>query len=247
MSCNMDITSFPFDVQRCEFTVGSQFYDASDAELIPRYNADTGNWSAVSLESYVQNHEWALKNVTVVAECTMYSCCPSCFPTLTYILEMHRWSWVYVCGIIIPLITTTYVAILGGLLHPFSGERVSLAVTMMLTGAAIYLVAADTMPKIGTPTFISRLYLACLAHNFVALAESIIVVSLHNIVAADQVSEQKLVHTFYESTGGKELMDEVDLKVALHILGLREADLDSAVGSAVVPCLFFQPMQQCAA
>ena len=76
------------------------------------------------------------------------------------------------------------------------------------------------MPKIGTPTFISRLYLACLAHNFVALAESIIVVSLHNIVAADQVSEQKLVHTFYESTGGKELMDEVDLKVALHILGL---------------------------
>ena len=68
-----------------------------------------------------------------------------------------------------------------------------------------------------------------MAHNFVALAESIIVVSLHNIVAADQVSEQNLVHTFNERTGGKELMDQVDLKVALHILGLREADLDSAV------------------
>ena len=164
MSCNMDISAFPFDHQKCQFTVGSQFYDSSDCELVPRYLGNN-SWSAVSLENYVSNLEWRLKNISVVSKCTQYSCCPACFPTLTFIFEMHRWSWVYVCGIIVPLITITYVNILGGLLHPFSGERVSLSVTMMLTGAAIYLVAADSMPKIGTLTFISRLYLSSLRYT----------------------------------------------------------------------------------
>lgn len=44
-------------------------------------------------------------------------------------------------------------------------------VTMMLTGAArpFYLVASDSMPKIGTVTLISRLYLSSFIHNFIAL------------------------------------------------------------------------------
>ena len=52
---------------------------------------------------------------------------------------------------------------------------------MMLTGAAIYLVVTDTMPKIGSVTLISRLYLSTLIHNFIALLVTIFVVSLHNI------------------------------------------------------------------
>lgn len=132
------------------------------------------------------------------------------------------------CGIIIPLVVITYVNILGGLLHPFSGERVSLAVTMMLTGAAIYLVASDSMPKIGTVTLISRLYLSSLIHNFIALIVTVFVVSLHNISEADPVNEYKLHSVFSEATDGNGLMDDTALQIALHMLGLRGKKLGEA-------------------
>ena len=135
---------------------------------------------------------------------------------------------IYVCGIVIPLLVITYINILGGLLHPHSGERVSLAVTMMLTGAAIYLVVTDTMPKIGSVTLISRLYLSSLIHNFIALVVTIFVVSLHNIATPDPVSDHKLAHTFFSSTDGEDRMDETSLKIALHSLGMRDAELLSA-------------------
>ena len=101
---------------------------------------------------------------------------------------------VYVCSIIVPLICITYVNVLGGILHPSSGERVSLSVTMLLTGAAVFHVAIDSMPKIGNATFISRLYLTSLIHNLVALMETFIVVSLHHICDYDYGSYESEDH-----------------------------------------------------
>lgn len=98
----------------------------------------------------------------------------------------------------------------------------------MLTGAAIYLVASDSMPKIGTVTLISRLYLSSLIHNFIALFITIFVVSLHNIVAADPINDHKLNRVFVEATGGEDIMDSTALEVGLHALGLREGDLEEA-------------------
>jgi hypothetical protein len=31
--------------------------------------------------------------VTVMAQCTKYSCCKHCFPTLTFFFDLNRFSW----------------------------------------------------------------------------------------------------------------------------------------------------------
>merc|ERR1712196_571919 len=87
----------------------------------------------------------------------------------------------YISGIVLSLILVTITGFLAFIVNPNAGERIGLGITVMLTNAAIYLVASDEVPHIGDWTLITRAYMSALICSILTLVTSIISVSLYNV------------------------------------------------------------------
>ena len=61
--------------------------------------------------------------------------------------RFRRHSITYISGILMPMILSTFVGMLAFGVNPGSGERISLGITVMLTNAAIYIVAFQVLPR----------------------------------------------------------------------------------------------------
>ena len=137
----------------------------------------------VDLKYFVESKEYQLVGIHVTAKTEYYSCCPEPFRTLNYEFEIRRYAITYVTSIIIPLISTTFIGFFAYALNPASGERVGLCTTVLLTTAAIYIVAAEMIPKVGHWTLLSRMYIVCLFANlftFIVTCVSIMLTMLSN-------------------------------------------------------------------
>ena len=178
VQCEINLARFPFDTQKCHFTIGS--WNAPEDSLEVRARAGT---KGVDLKYFVESKEYQLIGIDVTAQVEYYSCCPEPFRTLVYEFEIRRYAITYVTSIIIPLISTTFIGFSAFALNPASGERVGLCTTVLLTTAAIYIVAAEMIPKVGHWTLLSRLYFVCLLANlftFLVTCVSIMLTMLSN-------------------------------------------------------------------
>ena len=68
------------------------------------------------------------------------------YPTLVYTIHLKRKSMYYVVNIIMPCVFITICGLFVFLLPPDSGEKVSLAVTILLSSTVFLLYVADSMP-----------------------------------------------------------------------------------------------------
>ena len=163
--CNFNLTRFPYDTQTCSFTIGPWLYPYSALQVIP-------NTKGVEFAYFEPNSEYLLRRVESRAASEIYSCCTAPFRTIIVQLVFERLPLQYRVAVTIPLIWTTYIGFLVYVLNPNAGERIGLAMTVMLTSVAIYLLIGDMMPTLGEWTQITRLYfVSCLANAY-ALFES---------------------------------------------------------------------------
>ena len=117
--CPMNLASFPFDTQRCNFTIGSNSYDQSAVDVVPR-RTKASFWvpedgvvpapaSAVDLSQFRSNQEFLLLRVVTLARPVLYSCCPVPYPVIVVEFTLMRQALTYVYGVIVPLILATTV------------------------------------------------------------------------------------------------------------------------------------------
>lgn len=185
VGCAFDLAAFPFDTQHCNFTLGSNSFTGAILDVRPRKidgastleaapkETKTENTSliadraALDLANYRYNEEFALTKIRIIAHERLYSCCPeSPYPEIIFDFYLQRQSLTYITGIIIPLLITTLVSFFTLLMPaPISGSRPALNVAIMFTTTAIYFVAGNKLPDIGSLTLISRLYMVSLIIN----------------------------------------------------------------------------------
>jgi hypothetical protein len=75
VGCVFDLTVFPFDKQRCNFTVGSNSYDGSVLDVVPR---------TVSPSQYTAVGDSALAPKSAVGEKVLSACTPAGKHTLFF-------------------------------------------------------------------------------------------------------------------------------------------------------------------
>lgn len=136
--CEMSVRQFPFDTQRCSFTLGSWSYHGGVVDVLPRLVRDTtmSNTTvpnAMTLETYQVHTEFALMQVTTDHYNHYYSCCPEPYPLITYKLRLRRTPLPYFNGIVLPLILTTISGFFAFFINPKAGERIGLGITVLLT------------------------------------------------------------------------------------------------------------------
>jgi len=227
--CPMILDEFPFDTQNCKLTVSSWTNHGFIMDITARDDS-----KPVDVSYYRQSNEFMLLSVDAVRKVHKYNCCPEPWPELSLNLVLKRQPLMYSCGVIIPLILMTLVGFTAFLLNPSTGERIGLGITVMLTTAAIYIVANEALPAIGTYTVVSQVYLLSLSLSSITLLASIIVVSLHEVRNSEGLaSEGALLNMFVraDEDGSGDLSKE-ELFTALANVGLPQSTMDRIMAYA---------------
>ena len=225
--CDMDLSKFPFDEQRCPFTVGTWAYNGLGIEIRPARGLD-GDDIWLALESLANIEEYDLTDVEVTRAETYYSCCPNVpYYTLRYQFTLARRARFYIWCLMFPLFMSTMIGFLTFLLNPAAGERIGLGITVVLTIVAILWIAVDLLPKNNRLTLLQKVYLSSFGASLLTLLVSVVTVSLSLVTSEDSGlrSRNRLLEVFHEADKDDDgMLDSHELRRAIRSLGLSDTE-----------------------
>ena len=149
-TCSFDMTNFPYDRQVCEIKLGSWSYTGQQLVLIE-------GSPSIDTTNYQPNEEWELFNVSHTINAIKYACCEHKYYDTTFTITLDRLSGYYETNIIIPTFATASLILVTILIPWDSGERISFAVTVMLSIIVFLLILSDTLPKSNQLPLLSKM------------------------------------------------------------------------------------------
>ncbi|XP_067667362.1 neuronal acetylcholine receptor subunit alpha-10-like [Haliotis asinina] len=171
--CKVDVTYFPFDSQTCALRFGSWAHHGLQINCTLRD-------SSGDMSSFKVNTEWDLVSVPVERHVLYYGCCPEPYPDVTFYVNLRRKPFFYLVNLLFPCILISAMALLGFILPPDAGEKVSVEITVLLSLSVFMLVISDSLP----PTSDNFPYLGiyfCLSMALVTLSTvlTVLVLNVH--------------------------------------------------------------------
>lgn len=139
-SCKVDVTYFPFDIQRCRLKFGSWTYDGYQVDI-------TNRTTEVDLSNYVVNGEWELIRIKIVRNVVRYACCDEPFPDVTFYVTIRRRTLYYMYNVVFPCVMMSALTLLVFCLPPDSGEKIALGITVLLAFSVFMLAVAENLPE----------------------------------------------------------------------------------------------------
>ncbi|KAK3089725.1 hypothetical protein FSP39_005906 [Pinctada imbricata] len=139
-ACRIDVTYFPYDYQNCSLTFSSWMYSGAlvDIQALSS-DGDTDN--------FIPHNEWKLISLKSDKKVSYYSCCPEPYPKVIYYLVLARYPKFYLLTLFFPCIIVSLLSLLGFMLPPVSGEKISLQITILLTIVVFLLLVQDKLPS----------------------------------------------------------------------------------------------------
>ncbi|CAF2860419.1 unnamed protein product [Rotaria sp. Silwood2] len=111
---------------------------------------------------------------------TKYDCCPNVYPYVLYTIRMRRRSLYYFTNIVVPCFLISCMTLLGFLLSPQSGEKLTLQITTLLTIVMFSLLLSEIMPPSSTAIPVITVYFICvMIMSALSVVASVLVLSLH--------------------------------------------------------------------
>ena len=153
-TCTLDMTYYPFDIQKCDIVIDNWAYTSDAVDLV-------NSTSDVHMQDFSVNGEWDLVDTKVKRSTYEEDTHPGkLFPRVTFSLFLHRKPLYYFINIVTPCLFCIIISIMVFWLPPDSGEKVSLGITVLLAFSVFQLVVADNTPKTSDFTpLLSKLYL----------------------------------------------------------------------------------------
>ncbi|KAL2090122.1 hypothetical protein ACEWY4_014810 [Coilia grayii] len=178
-ACNLEIFSFPFDIQNCTFTFGSYMHTIKDVRVSPALSFEemTGN-SKQYLEA---SGEWEL--VVILGEASILKFGIDEWDIITFWVVIKRRPMLYVVNLLIPSSFLMVIDILSFYLPPHSVDRASFKMTLILGYTVFLLIMNDLLPSTANGTPIIGIYFSvCLALMVISLLETVIITNVlhHN-------------------------------------------------------------------
>ncbi|CAF2391554.1 unnamed protein product [Rotaria sp. Silwood2] len=114
-------------------------------------NSDTGQ-----LDAYIKNAEWDLEAFVAVRQAFVYECCPTVYPFVLFTIQIRRRTLYYVVNVVVPCVLISSMTVLGFLLPPDSGEKLTLQITILLSIVMFSLLISGIIPASSTalPTIV---------------------------------------------------------------------------------------------
>ncbi|XP_021358068.1 uncharacterized protein LOC110453448 [Mizuhopecten yessoensis] len=175
ITCNVDVTSFPFDTQTCVLELTSWAYTIEELDLmhlLPEVNA----------RLLSPNGEWTYLGSSVDRD-VIIETTPSGqmkYAMLRYIMKLERKRAFYVTNIILPVTLTAILNVLVFMIPNDSGEKIGYALTILLALAVLLTMIADSMPHTSLHLSVLSFYLALtLCVSVFCVACSVVILRLY--------------------------------------------------------------------
>ncbi|KAI8487449.1 acetylcholine-gated cation-selective channel [Branchiostoma belcheri] len=142
-SCDIDVSSFPFDIQKCELAFGPWIHSGYEVDM----KSMAGNGS---LEGFIDHAEWDI--LSFVAERHMGTYgedfnIGTPYADVTFTLELRRKSTFYVFNLLLPCLLLTSIMSATFFLPIDSGEKLSFGVSLLLSMVVFQLVLNEVLPE----------------------------------------------------------------------------------------------------
>ena len=188
-TCIFNLTYFPYDQQTCKLKFGSWSYDSTEIYLTESDNIDTSN--------YQEHEEWNLIEYSSVRNSVKYECCENEYHDIEFYYTIRRTPDYYNLNIIIPTFATATLIILTLLVPWNSGERISFAVTVLLSIIVFLLIVSENLPKTDSKPLLSRMIIGLIYFSLVGVIFTIIISCIHNSIDNKTIKNNKLLLLFF--------------------------------------------------
>ncbi|XP_051550747.1 5-hydroxytryptamine receptor 3A-like [Myxocyprinus asiaticus] len=171
-ACNLQIFSFPFDIQNCSFTFGSYMHTIKDVRVSPALSFEemTGN----SKRYLAASGEWEL--VVILGDADILTFGIDQWDIITFWVVIKRRPILYVVNLIIPSAFLMIIDILSFYLPPHSVDRSSFKMTLILGYTVFLLIMNDLLPSTANGTPLIGIYFSvCLALMVISLLETVLI------------------------------------------------------------------------
>ncbi|CAF2263381.1 unnamed protein product [Rotaria magnacalcarata] len=118
----------------------------------------TTNSNTGQVDAYVKNAEWDLEAFVAVRQSVKYECCPTVYPFVLFTVQIRRRTLYYVVNVVVPCVLISFMTLLGFVLPPDSGEKISLQVTILLSVVMFSLLISGIIPASSTALPIIVMY-----------------------------------------------------------------------------------------
>nr|XP_043899558.1 5-hydroxytryptamine receptor 3A-like [Solea senegalensis] len=171
-SCNLDIYTFPFDIQNCTFTFSSYTHNGDELKLSLMKSVQY--MTEMSKNVMTTMGEWELLNITS----NMYD--ENEFNNaLIFHIRLRRRANMYVVNLLIPSIFLITIDLFSFLLPPQSVDRSSFKMTLILGYTVFLLIMNDLLPTTGHAVPLLNVFFSlCLALMVASLLETILITNL---------------------------------------------------------------------
>ncbi|XP_055077342.1 5-hydroxytryptamine receptor 3A-like [Periophthalmus magnuspinnatus] len=174
-SCNLDIYTFPFDIQNCTLTFNSYLHRIKDIRMV--LGRPVEKITSLSKSVMTTMGEWELIDITHHTGSTSYD--EESIDELAFHIRVRRRATLYVVNLIIPSCFLITVDLFSFLLPPQSVDRSSFKMTLILGYTVFLLIMNDLLPITGnTIPLINVFFSLCLALMVASLLETILITDL---------------------------------------------------------------------
>ena len=137
-TCSVNVYYFPFDIQECKIETYVWAYAAFEVKLISIRDTiythlmpEHGSWSVIGTEAKAEINGAVYKG--------------------TFMFRLQRKPQYIIVNVVLPILFLCILNVLVFFLPPESGERVSYAITVLLSIAVFMTIVSDTLPKTSEP------------------------------------------------------------------------------------------------
>ncbi|XP_055020511.1 uncharacterized protein LOC110160023 isoform X2 [Boleophthalmus pectinirostris] len=174
-SCNLDIYTFPFDIQNCTLTFNSYLHRIKDIRVVLGRSVE--RITNLSKEVMTTMGEWELIDITY-SDWSEHSD-ENEIDELAFHVRVRRRATLYVVNLIIPSCFLITVDLFSFLLPPQSVDRSAFKMTLILGYTVFLLIMNDLLPITGNIIpLINVFFSLCLALMVASLLETILITDL---------------------------------------------------------------------
>jgi Neurotransmitter-gated ion-channel ligand binding domain len=121
-TCVIDITHFPFDIQKCRMKFGSWTYDGLKLDI----NFLNENQSSIDIGDYTTSNEWKLIGWPAKRNIAYYSGLNAPYLDITFWIEMQRVAIFHKYILVLPCVLLSFLTLVIFWLPPESPAKVML-------------------------------------------------------------------------------------------------------------------------
>ncbi len=153
MMCVLDLTYYPFDLQKCPIEIENWAYSGQQVHLVNKT-------SGVPQSNYRENGVWEISGSSVDRSALYYDFNPGVpYPRLTFRILLSRKFSYYGLNLLLPNLLLLLISLGLFWVPTDSGEKISLGITTMLAFSVYQLLISESIPENSDYTpILSELY-----------------------------------------------------------------------------------------